>query len=578
MLRLASTTVGPVSIATGTAGPTQVVEAYNAGDGSLNLTATPTDPATGKTPTPAWLSASVGSQRGCTTTTQASACIPISISLNTASLPAGTATAIVTVTDPNAADAPQTITVVVAMGGTIPNSVAGYVAPGGVYDSLINTNSSLRATATTQDRNNWLTLVYNGVGSFGFNFPYKIELAPQPANVPGTYTGSLAISGSNFTGDNKTVAVTMNVTTSPIAQGPTGPINIRQAQGAAPFSPASFNAVPLTVASVGQQPLVFGTPTVSSGASWLTATSNGAGASLSVDSTGANLAPGNYSATVTVPSNAINGSVVVPVNLVVIPKGPAVIAFQGVQDNATFIPGDPLTPGDVAVVKGEQLSLSAYKSGPAPPLATQVADTSVLVNGTPAPIFYTLYGQIAFQVPTTIPIGNALVQVKRTDGSISNQASVAIAPRAPRLLLLSGDYGAIVNADGCRGITPCVLGGSLPFPSSFSQPGYPAYPARAGDVLTLYAIGLGPTNPSVPTGQPAPTAEPFARLVTTPLVRFGDNPLSPTVTPLFAALSPGFAGLYQVNVQVPDGLPSGNIGVSVAFPDATSNQVLIAVQ
>ena len=575
MLRLANTTVGPVSIAAGTSGGTQVVEAYNAGDGSLNLSATATDAAKGTAVT--WLQATVQNPRACTTTNLATTCIPISLALNTATLPAGTATAIVTVNDPNAADAPQTITVTVAIGGTIPNSVSGYVAPNGTYGFPIDTNSSLRATATTQDRNNWLTLMYSGVGSFGFNFPYNIQLSPQPANFPGTYTGSLAISGSSFAGDNKTVAVTMNVTTSPIAQGPVGPINIRQAQGAPAFGPP-YTAIPVTVNSVGQQPLVFQNPTVSAGAAWLTATNNGAGASLTVDSTTAGLAPGSYSATVTVPSNAVNGAVTVPVNLIVVAKGAPLINFQGVQDNATFIPGDPLTPGDVAVVKGEQLSFSAFTSGPAPPLSTQVADTSVLVNGVAAPIFYTLYGQIAFQVPTNTATGTALVQVKRTDGTISNRASVKVAPRAPRLLLLYGSYGAIVNNDGCRGISPCLLGGSLPFPTSFSQAGYPAYPAKAGDVLTVYAIGLGPTSPSVSTGQAAPAAEPFARLVTTPVVRFGDNPLSPIVTPTFAALSPGFAGLYQINVQIPPGLPSGNIGVSVAFPDAASNQVLIAIQ
>jgi uncharacterized protein (TIGR03437 family) len=168
--------------------------------------------------------------------------------------------------------------------------------------------------------------------------------------------------------------------------------------------------------------------------------------------------------------------------------------------------------------------------------------------------------------------------VKRTDGTTSNTVSVGIASRAPRLLLLSGGYGAIVNADACGGITPCLLGGSLPFPASFSQPGYPAYPAKAGDTLVLYAIGLGATSPSVSSGQPAPSSAPLAQLTTMPVIRFGDNPLSPTATPSFAGLSPGFAGLYQINVQIPPDAPKGVIGISAAFPDSTSNIVLIAIQ
>ncbi len=571
MLRLVTTTVGPLSIAANTNGSAQTVEAYNAGDGSLNLTATPTDPATGKTVT--WLLATVQPSRACTTTSLSHTCIPIVLTFNTAALPLGATTAIVTVTDPNAADAPQTITVTAQMGSSIPSSVTSYVAPNGSVSVPVTSSSLLRASSTAQ----WLSLIFAGQGSFNFPYPYNITLAPQPANTQGTYTGSLTISGSSFAADNKTVAVTMSVTTAPIVQPPTGSINIRQAQGAAPFGPP-YTAIPLTIGSTGQQGVTFGTPTVSSGASWLTAAPSGSGATLTVDATGANLQPGPYSATVTVPSNAVNGSVTVPVNLLVLSKGAPVIAYQGVQDNATFNPGDSLTPGDVAVVKGEQLSLSAYTAGQPPPLATKVADTSVLVNGTPAPIFYTLYGQIAFQVPTTTATGTAMVQVQRTDGSTSNSVSVGIANRAPRLLLLYDGYGAIVNNDGCGAIRPCTLGGSLPFPASYSQTGYPAYPAKAGDVLTIYAIGLGATSPSVATGQPAPAVEPYARLTNTPLIRFGDNPFSPTMTPSFAALSPNFAGLYQINVQIPANAPKGTVGISAIFPDSASNIALIAIQ
>ena len=39
----------------------------------------------------------------------------------------------------------------------------------------------------------------------------------------------------------------------------------------------------------------------------------------------------------------------------------------------------------------------------------------------------------------------------------------------------------------------------------------------------MYAIGLGPTSPAVATGEPAPSAEPFARLTTDPQISFGDG-------------------------------------------------------
>jgi uncharacterized protein (TIGR03437 family) len=46
----------------------------------------------------------------------------------------------------------------------------------------------------------------------------------------------------------------------------------------------------------------------------------------------------------------------------------------------------------------------------------------------------------------------------------------------------------------------------------------------------------------------------------------------------FSGLAPGFAGLYQVNVQIPDGAPAGDaIEVILRVGSQTSNPVTIAV-
>lgn len=565
MLRLVSSTVGPVSVTAGANGATQTIEAYNAGTGSLNLS---------MTSSVSWIAPTVGAARACTTTTLAQSCIPLNFALNTASLSAGTYTGIVTVSDPNAVDAPQTVTVTVNVGGGIPSSLTVYVPPGGAYDAAAPTNSAVSWKAATQDGNQWLSLSVNGEGSFTFNYPYVIQIAPQAANTSGTYTGTLTIGGSSFAGDNKAVAVTMNVTTQPIAQQP-APINVTLAQGAPvfayPFSPS------ITINNSGQSGLTIGSPTVTTanGGTWLTAAGISTGAVLSFNVTG--LSPGAYTSSVQFSTNAIGvcnvgcasgGAVTVPVDLTVEATGAPVVSYQGVTDNATFVPGDTVAQGDVMVVKGDQLSLSAYTPGQAPPLSTQVADTSVLVNGVAAPIYYTSYGQIAFQMPENAAIGTALVQVKRTDGTLSNTVSVNVAASAPKLLLLyGGPYGAIVNSDG-----------SFPMPTSYAQPGYPAHPANVGDTLVLYAIGLGPTNPAVATGAPAPSTPPYGPLVTTPAVSFGSNPFSPQAIPLYAGLTPTYAGLYQINVQIPAGTPSGTVYITLEFPTGMSNSVAIQVQ
>src|SRR5262249_49705250 len=100
MLRLVSSTVGPLVVPPGTSVDTQTVEAFNLGDGALSLSVSSAA---------SWLTPSLGAARPCTSTTQARACTPIQIAMNIGSLATGTYTGIVRVTDPNAVDAPQTI-------------------------------------------------------------------------------------------------------------------------------------------------------------------------------------------------------------------------------------------------------------------------------------------------------------------------------------------------------------------------------------------------------------------------------------------------------------------------------------
>src|SRR5438552_3789864 len=136
-LRLAMATVGPVAIVTGQNGPVQIVDAANFGDGTLALGAVASVP---------WIGASVGPRRGCSLN---GVCFPVQMALNTVSLGKGSYTGVVTVSDPNAVDAPQTITVTVQVGGGVPDSIDLYVPPASSASTTFTTGSRFNSTVVS---------------------------------------------------------------------------------------------------------------------------------------------------------------------------------------------------------------------------------------------------------------------------------------------------------------------------------------------------------------------------------------------------------------------------------------------
>ncbi len=103
------------------------------------------------------------------------------------------------------------------------------------------------------------------------------------------------------------------------------------------------------------------------------------------------------------------------------------------------------------------------------------------------------------------------------------------------------------------------------------QPVSESAPARAGEFLLIFCTGLGPVQPEVASGDVAPSTEPLARTVTLPMVNIGG--IAAAVT--FSGLAPGFVGLYQVNVQVPAGVPPGTQDVEIIINGVSSKIVTV---
>jgi hypothetical protein len=101
----------------------------------------------------------------------------------------------------------------------------------------------------------------------------------------------------------------------------------------------------------------------------------------------------------------------------------------------------------------------------------------------------------------------------------------------------------------------------------------PSKPAAAGEVLSLFATGLGPTIPEVDLGIPFP-ASPLANV---------NSPVSVTVNgqaaDVLAAVGyPGAVDAYQVNFRMPPGIPKGNATVQVTAAWIPGAPVGISVQ
>jgi uncharacterized protein (TIGR03437 family) len=233
--------------------------------------------------------------------------------------------------------------------------------------------------------------------------------------------------------------------------------------------------------------------------------------------------------------------------------GPA-INNGGVVEGASFRSSP--TGGAIISIFGANLS-EVTQNASTIPLPTNLGGTSVTINGAAAPLFFVSPTQINLQVPSNLAPGIAAVQVSR-NGVNSPSQSVSIAAFSPAIFTVpSGGTGPGAILHNSTGV---LVSSSAP--------------AARGEFISIYCTGLGAVQPLIPAGTAGPSNPP-ANTVTTPTVTIGGI----TAIPTFSGLAPSFAGLYQVNVQVPQGVASGNaVQVSLTAGGVTSNVATLAVQ
>jgi len=559
-------------------GVTQTVSTTNIGDGTLVLSASANVP---------WITATIAGTN-------------VQIALSTSTLAQGIATGLVTVTAANAIDSPQTIAVTVQMGGGVPNAINFYMPPGGAASTTFTASSTLNASASPP-AGMTLAILAQGGGSFATTASYQVTATSPATTAPETsYNGRINVITSGFQPDVKTVPVTINVTNQPIGALVQSSLQFNVAQGAAPV------AKWIQLANLGASALAVSGATVSTtaagGAAWLTTSVNGAcliagvGGCVVATADPTGLSPGKYTATVTIAGTAKNGPFVVPVEMDVVAAGPPLSYFQGVVDNALYAIGATVSPGELVAVRGEQFTTGAAVAAQKLPLGTSLGGATVYVNGVAVPAYYVAAshvenqgGQITFQVPYSTPAGQATVRVDRNDnGTVQtgNTISMPVAPVAPRLLQfqLNVTGNAIASVDNIASESPVGTNYAIATFSDFTTfpipvtAGVASRPATAGDTLIFYGLGFGATSPGVTEG----VAVPGLANVANCLMVFGESVLpgaNVVSTPSYCGLTPGLVGLYQVNVTVPSGTPSGAaLPVFLQIGSATSNPVAIAVQ
>ncbi len=202
--------------------------------------------------------------------------------------------------------------------------------------------------------------------------------------------------------------------------------------------------------------------------------------------------------------------------------------------------------GSLAYSPGINLTNDAGATASSLPLPQTLAGVSLTIGGRAAPLTSVDSSHISYQVPPDAPIGNDTLQPKFADGVTAAPATVTVAAILPSVLTLT-------------------LGAQAVFHGNTGTAVDSEHPATAGEVLVMYASGLGPATPAVPAGTAAP-ANPPTITVNQPKIAVG----TATAPVQFSGLAPGLVGVYQINFVVPAGLKPGaqSLSLSVAGQSA----------
>jgi uncharacterized protein (TIGR03437 family) len=276
---------------------------------------------------------------------------------------------------------------------------------------------------------------------------------------------------------------------------------------------------------------------------------------MSTDAYSATWQPAGHSAQATVTMTGTSGmlasdSVQITGVVSANPAPPPVLTPGGTVN--IFFPAGSLSPGTVALVNGRGLGT---KSG-APkriPLPTSFEGTSMLVGATQAPLFSIISSeQVKAQIPSELEPGQYSV-IANVNGALSLPDTITINQVQPAVMATGDGHAVAQHANGNM-LTP-------------------AHPAAPGELVIIYLVGMGATNPPVASGHAAPST-PLAKVVVQPMVTVdGQN-----AKVSFAGLTPGGVGLYQIDFKVPTDARTGDLTLVATQDGLGSNTTKLPVK
>ena len=241
-----------------------------------------------------------------------------------------------------------------------------------------------------------------------------------------------------------------------------------------------------------------------------------------------------------------SGLMSAPVQIVVAPT--ASVNTQAIVSVDAAQYGQTGSPDTIIAGFGTKLASQAV-AATRMPLPYTLDGTSVYINGIPAPLFFVSGFQTNYLLPESIPAGPAAVNVVAKDGTVS-RGQIIVAQSSPSIFTITangqGAPAAVASADGMN--FNILMGNPDGTPREIS----------AGNFVMLFGTGLR-----------------FGSTGLTNAVKIGTT----DVTPTFIGLAPGFAGLQQCNLQIPQSLAgAGDVNLTITMDGKTSNVVKLRIK